>query len=201
MKSISLMLALYAFQEKDFAVQKLLVDTATRVTDAGVEFAWSASALETLWERQTGNKEEAPSVDFAKCFVVVVLPEGRWNGIAASAATDGKKITLSLVLGEGAEPKDERRPRFSFVVLARSDLPLSIRTRVSECGAINAKRDRTVGTYQTTCASDCHEAHLRDEVNCWDCAGGTRRSCDATCGACARARGTCAFCGRLRKKE
>lgn len=179
-------------------IEKSWTGSDSRVTKPGVELIPSLTRWDEFWERHNGKKEEVPAVDFEKHLVVACFPEGKFTGVAkVSAETDGKFVTLTILLAEKEASAESFKSQHAIVVLPRTARPIKVRTRVAECGALNEKRDQVIAELATACAKPgaCHAKCLKDDEACLDCRKGSRSCCDALCGGCAVKRGVCRKCG------
>ena len=109
-----------------------------RITDAE---AWTA-----LWQRHVGRKERAPEVDFDKHMVVAAfLGRVTYDQAAVHAV---KKTKDELVFGIELEDHDccdfSVRPLYLIAVVPRSDLKLSIISRVRSGTDIDPRKDEVL---------------------------------------------------------
>ena len=151
MRVLALVLALVAQEavkaSEDVAVHRTWTGDETRIDRAEYHRITDLEAWTTLWQRHTGNKRErAPEVDFNKHMVVAVYL-GRVT--YDHAAVHAVKLTKDeLVFGLEVEEHDccdfSVRPLWLIAAVPRSDLKLSIISRVRSGTDIDPRKDEVL---------------------------------------------------------
>lgn len=131
---------------EDLAVHRSWTGDTTRIDRAEYSRVTDVDAWTTLWQRHVGKKERAPEVDFDKHMVVAIFM-GRVQYDAASAHAI-KKTKDELVFGLELEDDDccdfSLRPLYFIAVIPRSDLKLSIISRVRSGADIDPRKDEVL---------------------------------------------------------
>lgn len=139
-----LVLALQEPAAETVAVHRSWSGDATRIDRSEFQRITDADAWTVLWQRHVGRKERAPEVDFDKHMVVAAFL-GRVPYERASVHAI-KKTKDELVFGIEVEQEDccdfSTRPLFLIAVVPRSDLKLSIISRVRSGTDVDPREDK-----------------------------------------------------------
>jgi hypothetical protein len=128
------------------AVHRSWTGDTTRIDKAEYHRITDSDAWTTLWQRHVGKKERAPEVDFDKHMVVAAfLGRVQFETVAVHAV---KKTKDELVFGLEVENHDccdfSVRPLYLIAVVPRSDLKLSIISRVRSGTDIDPRKDEVL---------------------------------------------------------
>lgn len=127
-------------------VHRTWTGDSTRIDRAEYHRITDAEAWTTLWQRHVGKKERAPDVDFDKHMVVAMfLGRVAYHTAAVHAV---KRTKDELVFGLEVENDDccdfSVRPLYLIAVVPRSDLKLSIISRVRSGTDIDPRKDEVL---------------------------------------------------------
>ena len=128
------------------AVNRKWTGDVTRIDKAEYARITDVEAWTALWHRHVGRKERAPEVDFDKHMVVAAfLGRVTYDQAAVHAV---KKTKDELVFGIELEDHDccdfSVRPLYLIAVVPRSDLKLSIISRVRSGTDIDPRKDEVL---------------------------------------------------------
>jgi hypothetical protein len=128
---------------EDIAVHRSWTGDSTRLDRAEYHRITDVDAWTVLWQRHVGKKERAPEVDFDKHMIVAAfLGRVAYDHAAVHAV---KKTKDELVVGLEVESEDccdfSLRPLYLIAVVPRSDLKLSIISRVRSGTDIDPRQD------------------------------------------------------------
>ena len=118
----------------------------TRIEKAEYHRVTDVEAWTTLWQRHVGRKERAPEVDFDKHMVVAAfLGRVTYDHAAVHAV---KRTKDEIVFGLEVEEHDccdfSLRPLWLIAVVPRSELKLSIISRVKSGTDIDPRKDEVL---------------------------------------------------------
>jgi len=128
------------------AVHRSWTGDTTRIDKAEYHRITDSEAWTALWQRHVGKKERAPEVDFDKHMVVAAfLGRVRYDRVGVHAV---KKTKDELVFGLEVEEEDccdfSVHPLFLIAVVPRSDLKLSIISRVRSGTDVDPREDKVL---------------------------------------------------------
>ena len=145
----ALLILVLALQEaapaaEPVAVHRSWSGDSTRIDRAEYHRITDVDAWTVVWQRHIGRKDRAPDVDFDKHMVVAAflgrVPYGRASVHAI------KKTKDELVFGLEVEQDDccdfSAHPLFLIAVVPRSDLKLSIISRVRSGTDVDPREDK-----------------------------------------------------------
>ena len=127
-------------------VHRTWTGDSTRIERAEYQRITDPEAWTALWHRHVGKKERAPEVDFDKHMVVAAFLGAVRYDVAAVHAV--KKTKDELVFGLEVEEDDccdfSLHPLYLIAVVPRSDLKLSIISRVRSGTDIDPRKDEVL---------------------------------------------------------
>jgi hypothetical protein len=121
-------------------IEKKWEGKGSKNKQAGVRLIADEAAWKELWERHTGEKEEAPKIDFKTHWIVAIFPEGEYHHIASSGKIDDKEVSIRIVLG-GKEASGYA-PYHCILLLPRSTQPIRISLNVNSCTGIDPEKEK-----------------------------------------------------------
>jgi hypothetical protein len=144
--ALALLLQEAAPATEDVRVHQTWTGDSTRIDRAEYHRITDADAWTTLWQRHVGKKERAPEVNFDKHMIVAAFL-GRVQ--FETAAVHAVKMTKDeLVFGLEVENHDccdfSLRPLYLIAAVPRSDLKLSIISRVRSGTDIDPRKDEVL---------------------------------------------------------
>ena len=128
------------------AVDRTWTGDTTRIERAEYQRITDPDAWTTLWHRHVGKKERAPEVDFNKHMVLAVfLGRVVYDHAAVHAVKKTKdEIVFGLEVEEHRCCDFSLTPLYLIAVLPRSDMKLSVISRVRRDTDIDPREDKVL---------------------------------------------------------
>ncbi len=175
---------------QDYPIEKKWEGRGSKIEMSGARLICGSAAWKSFWARHAGEGSEVPPVDFTTHAVLAVFPEGRFHSILSSASSDGKRVTVTTVVG--MKEATEYVPHHSILVIPRTPLPLRVVVRQNTCIGIDESRDRSY-VVPTSCQG-LDRCNKGGGGFCAEC-GKKSLDADALCAECSKAAGRCRRCG------